>query len=106
MKPVSFSVSLSQDERALLEVLKKKRGLKSAAEAVRELICGPADFFGLAPNQAERLRKEAAHRKLDPVSFIKESLALRYEQLAAEDRERAAEPLRSSAEPLRASAGR
>lgn len=87
MKPrrVQLSISIAPEDLQFLEQLSIQRGSAGLSEVLRSLIGGSRGLFELPAYQAKRLREDMESRGLDILAYLKETLALRYEELSRPD---------------------
>ena len=83
-KDINFSVKLSPTDMAYLDGLKEELGHVAIADAVRDVVEALRTTFSLPVYQAERVKQDMAARGLNPLQYIQELLAKRYEELGKE----------------------
>lgn len=79
---LSFTLRLPPDDMKFLEQRKKELEANANAEALRDVIKNLRTWFGLPAFMVDRLERERKERELTLIDYIKELLALRYQQLA------------------------
>ena len=81
---VSFTLRLPPDDMKFLEQRRKELEANANAEALRDVIRNLRTWFGLPAFMVERLERERKERGLSLIDYMKELLALRYQELAKE----------------------
>ncbi len=79
---LSFTLRLPPDDMKFLEQRRKELEANANAEALRDIIKNLRTWFGLPAFMIDRLERERKERDLTLIDYIKELLALRYQQLA------------------------
>lgn len=83
-KDINFSVKLSPTDMEYLDVLKEELNYIAIADAVRDMVAAFRTTFSLPVYQADRLKEDMKARGLNPLQYIQELLARRYEELGKE----------------------
>jgi|GEM_PF-5132184 len=79
-----------------LEERRKELEANANAEALRDIIKNLRTRFGLPAFMLDRLERDRKERGLNLIDYIKELLALRYQELAREPIRRGSTPVTSS----------
>ncbi len=81
---LSFTLRLPPDDMKFLEERRKELEANANAEALRDVIKNLRTRFGLPAFMVERLERDRKERDLSLIDYLKELLALRYQELAKE----------------------
>ncbi len=93
---LSFTLRLPPDDMKFLEARKKELDANANAEALRDVIKNLRTRFGLPAFMVDRLEEDRKERGLDLMDYLKELLALRYQQIAKEPTARSSSSEKSS----------
>ncbi len=86
---LSFTLRLPPDDMKFLEERRKELEANANAEALRDVIKNLRTRFGLPAFMVERLERDRKERDLSLIDYLKELLAMRYQELAKEPVSRA-----------------
>ena len=81
---LSFTLRLPPDDMKFLEERKKELEANANAEALRDVIRNLRTRFGLPAFMVDRLERDREERDLSLIDYLKELLALRYQELPKE----------------------
>jgi hypothetical protein len=81
---LSFTLRLPMDDMKFLEERRKELEANANAEALRDVIKNLRTRFGLPAFMVERLEHDRKQRGLNLMDYIKELLALRYQEISKE----------------------
>src|SRR5215813_3376705 len=81
---LSFTLRLPPDDMKFLEERRKELEANANAEALRDLIKNLRTHFGLPAFMVDRLERDRKQCALSLMDYIKELLALRYQELVKE----------------------
>src|SRR5262249_26744966 len=86
---LSFTLRLPPDDMKFLEERRKELEANANAEALRDLIKNLRTRFGLPAFMVDRLERDREELGLSLMDYVKELLALRYQELCKEPTSRA-----------------
>ncbi len=81
---LSFTLRLPPDDMKFLEERRKELEANANAEALRDVIRNLRTCFGLPAFMVDRLERDRKERGLSLMDYLKELLAMRYQELAKE----------------------
>ncbi len=86
---LSFTLRLPPDDMKFLEQRRKELEANANAEALRDVIRNLRTRFGLPAFMVDRLERDRKERGLSLMDYLKELLAMRYQELPREPVSRA-----------------
>src|SRR6266851_8107493 len=81
---LSFTLRLPPDDMKFLEERRKELEANANAEALRDVIRNLRTCFGLPAFMVDRLERDRKERGLSLMDYLKELLAMRYQELPRE----------------------
>ena len=81
---LSFTLRLPPDDMKFLEERRKELEANANAEALRDVIRNLRTCFGLPAFMVDRLERDRKERGLNLMDYLKELLAIRYQELPRE----------------------
>jgi hypothetical protein len=81
---LSFTLRLPPDDMKFLEERRKELEANANAEALRDVIRNLRTRFGLPAFMVDRLERDRKERGLNLMDYIKELLALRFQEISKE----------------------